>query len=402
MSMFANVLKTLEDAPTPEVDPNDPLINPEPEDDTVITDDDGETAVETLGMDAELIGDVAAIEAMVGELGQMQDLQAAIESHGMHASLVAFIDPEGLMSSTSTLGLVALENLAEPVAAYDEKAIAATEAIGETIKNAAAAVAAKVTAAATKVWEKLSAGAKFIGEKATAMAGWLKDKTVNAAAWAKATVKAHPYATIAVALAAVTGLAAVGVAVWGGGLPTTAAAASSWVSNILSKLRGVNAPSGVSITVPTAPQLTGPAAMKALPSPSSFMPTVATEASVAAPAAQSVSKLGWGIDKVKSVLSSVKELFTSGGAIGKFLSAVRNGATSLPGKINGLAGEALRIAKWALLFAVMVTLFVMRVISDTIMLKMMWGGLKKLFGAIKRLVTGGSKAEGGEAAPAAA
>ena len=134
------------------------------------------------------------------ELAQLSNAVVAIESYGVHPSTIGVLQATGLLNGTA-LESIGLESftVSKP---GDAEANLALEALGEKIKEKSAAWAAKIVSVVKGGTEKLLGMLKAVWNKVTAGAK-------AAAGGIKSTVSAHPYATVAGAVAAIVAVAGV-------------------------------------------------------------------------------------------------------------------------------------------------------------------------------------------------
>lgn len=192
------------------------------------------TSMEELELDmTNLDADLENLEMHGNTVDDLTHLHNVISTEGLSPSLIKFVDRDQLLSST-ILSIPAYETLGGATyAPTDAASIAAAEGVLETVKETVKGWASKAMAFGGKVGSAIASFASAAWAKVKQIGSWVGNLTSQGLEKAKA----HPYATALIVAGVLTGGAALGVAIWGGGIPTTAAAFSAWYG----KLAGLGA-----------------------------------------------------------------------------------------------------------------------------------------------------------------
>lgn len=212
-------------------------------------------AIEALTPDPGLGFESFALETVLAADGELADMTVATEelttllrlaeigrTQGFTPGLMAYADPEALLATT-VLGMPSVETLTEAILPSSPETQLAVEGLLDTIKEKLASWASKAWQAAQRIFERGKALVTTTIEKVGSFASWFKGKTMDAAKAAKATIKAHPYATAAVLAAAVAAVAVIVFTIWGGGLPAlTLPAIQAWKAKGLAAVTNLKVP----------------------------------------------------------------------------------------------------------------------------------------------------------------
>lgn len=198
--------------------------------------------------DSDLDKDIVELDNVETQLSQLYECERAVRNFGMNRTALQIMCSAGLMSTTA-LGSMGLESMNDNTMSAKDSQIA-TEALGEMVKQKAAEWAAKVIAFFSKaikkvtelvgsLWTKISDSAKVLGEK-----------TWDGAVAAKNYVKAHPYKTILMVLAAAAVVVGIVGFVTGSapGVGCTRAALASFMNKIRTMASGIKLPFGKVVT----------------------------------------------------------------------------------------------------------------------------------------------------------
>lgn len=284
---------------------------------------------------SEEIGEsMAAFEAYDDTLDHLEHLHASIESHGLSSALVAFADRDALLSSTvlnfpSVESMAGLESFTNTGASSAE-AIAACEGIVDTIKEKVTGWAKAAWSAVTGLAEKAGNLVKAAWGKVVEFATWVKNKTFDAAKAAKETIQAHPYASAAAAVAALTAIGTIVASIiWPGSVPATAGAFAGYVKKVGSALKGLVIPN-TTVDFNEAGDVV-------------FKKNAAEKVK-----SGTIKALGYSGDKIKELATKAADaLKAGGGALGKAISGLRTHAGSAISSVKGGGEKAAEAAKWA-------------------------------------------------------
>jgi ElaB/YqjD/DUF883 family membrane-anchored ribosome-binding protein len=169
-------------------------------------------------------------------MDDLEQLSAVIAVHGVTPALLAFTNRDKLLS-TAIPAFAGCESLTNDAGIDAPEALAAQEALVETVKTMAAGWFKSAWDALVGVGHKVAEFCKPITDKITAANAWVKDKVYNAAKAAKEFVTAHPIASILAALAAAVAVGPAVAAIWGT-MPEflSAEALGTWKTSILAKI----------------------------------------------------------------------------------------------------------------------------------------------------------------------
>lgn len=242
---------------------------------------EAEEAVETDDIDE----DVDAIDADEAEMEQLMGSIVALETFGSNPAAIGILQATGLLNGTalSSCGLETFQ-FEGPQGAETQMAV---EALGEKLKAKASEWSARIVSVVSKLGSAVTGAIKGLWEKISAAS-----KALAAGAWDKAkatgaTIKAHPYATVATAVAAAAAVATI-VVYAGGNLPAKGAKSEvidKFTKSIADKINGIKWPFGsLSAKVEGAKLVLDTAGAK-----------------VTSAASAGVAKLGWTQPAVKAV-----------------------------------------------------------------------------------------------------
>lgn len=213
-----------------------------PEDDIEVDADDS-----TVDFDQELDQldqESFAVEGLMQEIGMLADTSMAIENFGFNPTAAGIMKATGLLNGTA-LESLGLESISFTGGTHPESQLA-IESLGEKIKEKAAQLSAKVLNIAKNSGEKIMAVLNPLWNKIEETT-----KSLTSAAWDKtkmagATVRAHPFATVAAVIAAVAAVAGI-VAFMASGAPASGAkvdAMKSFLGKVAGDISKIKFPGG--------------------------------------------------------------------------------------------------------------------------------------------------------------
>ena len=255
-----------------------------------------------------LASDVDALDSLEQELVNMAVAHDYLQCFGLTPANYSFLTAVQLLASTS-VGTIAMESLSTNEG-IDENTQIACEALSASIKEKAAAWGAKILSFANKAATSIMRAFTPIITKIASAGTTLGNATWDAAGAAGRTIKAHPYKTIMITLAAVAAVVGV-VMIVSSGLPigtVTNGALRSFVDKFNSLVQKVKMP-GVKLL------------NKALPGADVSIAQIQSVETIA-PVSDSVGALGWTKNAVKAIgaqvsanykkiATSVKTIYTS-------------------------------------------------------------------------------------------
>lgn len=275
-------------------------------------DEDDETIEAEMAVMEEVESDMAMIESLGQEMAMIENSIVAIESYGINPSAMAILQTTGLLSDT-VLEAVGIESLGYAGPKSDETAIA-LEALSDKADGKKTSWAAKIVSMATTVGSKVMGVLGSIWNKITgvtkAVAGYTWDKAKAGAA----VVKAHPYKTIIVIVAAIAATAGIAAFV-GANLPATMSATGAtgkgaealvkFSESVASKVNAIKWPFGK-----VAAEVTEKGSM-----------ALTVTSNVAAPEATALAKTGWTATVFNGVSSALGRAWNGIKGSGEALSA---------------------------------------------------------------------------------
>lgn len=222
--------------PAPKDAPPEPQVAPTQETDTVVDDVDADVDEDGEVLDSDIDdevedtqNDIEAHDEEETDIEALQTMLSVADKHGLDGSQIALAQRLGLLDGTS-LATMSCEGLT------DADLQLSYEGIVDTIKEKVSSFTAGAMARASKL-------AEGVKSKLTAAVDWVVSKTGRTGEKVRDTAQAHPYATTAAAIAAMTA-AGVAIAYFAGGLSgeslksfvkspaTLAGKIRDWVKNI--------------------------------------------------------------------------------------------------------------------------------------------------------------------------
>ena len=326
----------------------------------------------------ELESEISGLESLCMDAVGLDALHGAMESHGLSRSLLAFADRDKLLSTAITT-IPSLESMGSDFGVYEPETVASMEGVMDAIKNTVAKVTSKAAEVAGKVKDVVVRMGAAVAEKAKQFGAWAKGKVLNA----KATIQAHPKATVFALLAGIAAIAAVVALMWGVPVPATPAAFTTWGNNIFKAAKNIKLP-GLSVVGDSVRNLKFdfkiPQAVK-----------------------NTVEKLGWVANEIDKVSSEFGDIIKNSGPVGKVVNLVAtkmgpNAALFVKNSVGDFSnGFAKGLIIGTISNLIMATLKLVRVVIGGI-----FSLVGALFGALRRAFSGGDKGGEGEAAAAAA
>lgn len=275
-------------------------------------DEDDETVEAEMAVMQEVDSDMEMIENLGQEMMKIENSIVAIEAYGINPSAMAILQTTGLLSDT-VLEAVGIESLGYAGPKSDETAIA-LEALSDKADGKKTSWAAKIVSMATTVGSKVMGVLGSIWNKITGVV-----KSVSGFAWDKvkagaAIVKAHPYKTIIVIVAAIAATAGIAAFV-GANLPATMSATGAtgkgaealvkFSESVASKVNAIKWPFGK-----VAAEVTEKGSM-----------ALTVTSNVAAPEATALAKTGWTATVFNGVSSALGRAWNGIKGSGEALSA---------------------------------------------------------------------------------
>ena len=200
---------------------------------------------EDLPEDTDVVEDVEeeiqGVESLGNEIEHLANLAYAIETYGISPALMQFADRDGLLSSTF-IQIPATESMLGAYRPDSPTSTTALEGLTLALESKVSEWAAKAGGAAKSMAVKAGGLIKRAIVGAANLAKWVGSKTWDAAKATGRTIKAHPYKTIAIVLAAIAAVAGVIALCWT--FPTQASAVGAWFGKIKSACAAIKWPFG--------------------------------------------------------------------------------------------------------------------------------------------------------------
>lgn len=269
-------------------------------------------------------------------LDDLEHLRTVIGTHGVTESLLAFTNRDKLLS-TVIPAFGACESLGADALVGSVEAIAALEAVDETIKETTDGWFKRAWDAIVGVGGKISEFAKRAYDKVVDAAKWVGNKVYNAAKAAKEVITAHPIASVLALLGVVASTAAIVSAIWGIPLPVSGSAIGAWKNQVVKAIS-----SGAGST------------WKGIVSITDKGVSVVKGAGTAVKNGTGTA-LGYTQEAYGKVTGAVKAAFGEGGAIPKSATFVKEHASSLLEKAKRGGSAALSAARAALSWLIGIT-----------------------------------------------
>lgn len=213
------------------------FVDEAPEEDIHVDEEPEDEVVDVDDLDAEVEG----TERLGLEIEHLMNLAGAIEQYGISPGMMAVADRDGLLSSTFHV-IPATESMAGPYRPESATSVAALEGVISAAKSKVAEYAAKAGSLATSLATKGFGLLKSLVGGAAHLASTVASKTWNAVKATGAMIKAHPYKTAAIVIAAIAAVA--GVFGLMAAFPTSAAAVTGWFTRIRTALTSIKFPTG--------------------------------------------------------------------------------------------------------------------------------------------------------------
>lgn len=311
-------------------------------------DDDDEELEEAL---ESIEDDYAALESLDEQTVAIENLltlRETIATHGMSTSLLAYADPDGYLASKSLVP--ACESFTGTYKADSASSEAALEALGETIKESVGGFVKKAWDTLTGFVTKITGAAKSLVSKFTGL--------FKKAEGAEATEVEHGVSPVAAtaAVASLTAIAAVVLAVTKLPIPKQVAAAPTYKAKVVAYVKNVK------IAKPLGKYFRG----------------LQSKATAKAGAAKDfvVGKYKWTKAALADLLRKVIALFKDGGAINSAAKTLYSWAGTAFKAVRGAVGTGVRAVFGAVRFAITKTA------------GLLWGAVKSTAGWIWKVLKG--------------
>ena len=195
--------------------------------------------------DADVIEDVGeeleGLESLSSEIEHLTNLAGAIEQYGISPGMMLVADRDGLLASTF-ISIPATESMVQPYRPNSATSTTALEGVMDAIKSKTSEWAAKAGSSVKSLGTKAGAMVMRMAKGAADLVKWTAMLPWNATKAVAAKVKAHPYKTIVVVLAAIAAVAGVLALIWA--FPETAEGIAAWGVKVKRAVESLKYPGG--------------------------------------------------------------------------------------------------------------------------------------------------------------